>query len=115
MMDKSRVGECYKLNYEYIMMHPEYILVHGYITNIIPPYQTIDHAWCMKDNLVYDAVHDKEYEWEIYQSLFRAEIAKQYTILEYETYGCWHKTKILNLDKYYDKDRNLKEKYRKEK
>lgn len=119
MIDRNRLGRCYELSYNYIMAHPEYILVHGYITNIIPPYQIIDHAWCMKDDVVYDAVLEKEYKREIYESMFRAEIAKQYTWVEAmkmadktETYGCWHEVKDLNLDKYYDDDRQLKQEYK---
>ena len=108
-MNKNNIGRCYELNYKFVTNHHDYILVHGYITNLFPPYQTLDHAWCMKDNIVYDAVQEKEYELEAYNTIFKAEIDKQYTIeevfecaLKYGTYGCWHELRDLNLEKYYN-------------
>jgi hypothetical protein len=119
-MNTNNIGRCYELNFLYQVAHPDYILVHGYITNPFPPNQTIDHTWCMKDNKVYDAVKKEEYDWELYQALYSAEIVKQYNSneamdkgLEKGTYGCWHKVKDLNLDQYYKNDRNLKKEYKK--
>lgn len=118
-MNFDDLGRCYELGYKFQQENPEYILVHGYLTNSLPPYQTIDHCWCMKDDIVYDPVFRKKYIWNEYQKLFNAEIEKEYTITEAlemlaktHKYGGWHEIKKFDSDKLYNEDGSLKEEYR---
>lgn len=118
MMKEENLGKCYELGYQYLSTHTDYILVHGYITNKFkPPFQTLDHCWLYKDDVVYDPVHEEEYPKIVYNALFGAESAKEYTFAEAlklanetEHYGCWHEVKDLDIDKYYENGK-LKDEY----
>ena len=119
-MKNNNIGRCYELNFLFQVRNPDYKLVHGYITSIFPPYQTIDHAWCIKGDIVYDAVLEKEFPKIVYDGLYKTEIGVIYTheeamnkTLETGHYGYWHKIKDLELDKHYENGK-LKEEFRKE-
>ena len=116
---KNNIGRCYELNFLFQVKNPDYKLVHGYITSIFPPYQTIDHAWCVKDDIIYDAVSEKEFLKIVYDGLYKTEIGVVYTqkeamnkALEIGHYGYWHNIRDLQLDKHYDNGK-LKEEFRK--
>ena len=116
---KNNIGRCYELNFLFMASNQGYKLVHGYITSIFPPYQTIDHAWCERDNTVYDAVLEKEYPKLAYYGLYKAEVGVIYIYgeamnkaLETRNYGCWHEVRDLKLDKHYENGK-LKEEFRK--
>ena len=115
----DNIGRCYELSFLFQVENPDYNLVHGYITSIYPPYQTIDHAWCVKGDIIYDAVLKQEYPKIVYDGLYKTEIGVVYTYkeaigkaLETDTYGYWHEVRDLELDKYYDNGK-LKEEFRK--
>lgn len=116
--EDRNVGLCYQLSYQFQQRHMDYTLVHGYITNPFPPYQTIDHAWCMKDNKVYDAVYEKEFDWLVYEGLYKTEIEKKYSYKEAmelasksNHYGAWHPIRDLNLS-FYDEKGKLKSQWK---
>lgn len=118
-INMDNLGRCYELSFKYLVKHPDWQLVHGYITNIFPPHQTIDHAWCMKDDIIYDVVYEEEFSILVYKGLFKCETEKVYTYNEamqnYEESGqcgCWHEIKKLDSDKYYHKDGRIKKKYK---
>ena len=50
------LGKCYELNWKFVSEHPDYKLVHGYITS--RQGNTLDHAWSENDTEVHDAVLD---------------------------------------------------------
>ena len=115
----KNIGRCYELNFLFQVRNPGYKLVHGYITSILPPYQTIDHTWCIKGDIIYDAVMEKEFPKIVYDGLYKTEIGVIYTCkeamnkaLETGIYGCWHEVRNLELEKCYDNGK-LKEKFRK--
>ena len=117
---KNNIGRCYELNFLFQVSNPNYKLVHGYITSKFPPYQTIDHAWCIKGDMVYDAVLEKEYHKMVYNGIYNPEVAVIYTheeamdkALKTGIYGCWHEVRDLELDKHYENGK-LKEEFRKE-
>lgn len=119
-INMNNLGRCYELSFKYLISHPDWQLVHGYITSKWYPYQTIDHAWCIKDDTIYDVIYKEEFPIQLYKGLFNCEVEKIYSYDEamqkYEKSGhcgCWHEVKELNDSKYYDKDGNLKNKYRK--
>lgn len=95
---QRRLGKCYELAYKYCTSNSGWALVHGYIHEPGGDNRVIDHAWCEKGDLVYDAVLDKELPKIFYYKMFRAEIGKFYgtkkdiydMALKYETYGPWH-------------------------
>lgn len=108
-MKIENIGKCYQLGYQYQQNNHEWILIHGYITNIKYPYQTIDHCWLEKDNIIYDPVHEEEYPKIIYNALFKTKVVKMYTYieaiekaLEFGHYGCWHETDDKDIEKYYE-------------
>ena len=118
-MKMENLGKCYQLGYQYQQKHPEWILVHGYITNFQYPYQTIDHCWLIKDNIVYDPVIEEEYPEYVYNTLFKAKAIKKYNCreaiekaLETGHYGCWHETDDSDIKKYYDDNGNLKKEFK---
>ena len=91
-----RLGRCYELSYKYATSHPEWTLVHGYITNMDGS-KTIDHAWVEKDEIVFDPVMDQELPKQVYYIMFKAESFKEYTFeetldraIETQVYGPWH-------------------------
>lgn len=113
MIKKENMGNCYMLNYQYVNNNKDWTLIHGYITFPGRTYPIIPHAWCLKDDMVYDAVLGQKMKWEHYKALYRAEIDKQYSFkemlnlaLKYKTYGPWHVEKDLDLS-CYDKDGKL--------
>jgi len=115
----DNLGRCYELSFKYLISHSDWKLVHGYITNIFPPHQTIDHAWCIKNDIIYDVIYEEEFPLQVYQSLFKCEVENVYTydeaIEKYEEFGhcgCWYEPKKLKSDEYYDKDGVLKKKYK---
>lgn len=93
-----RLGRCYELSYKYATSHPEWTLVHGYITNMDGS-KTIDHAWVEDKGgeVVFDPVMDQELPVQVYYAMFRAEPFKRYSFdetldkaMETEVYGPWH-------------------------
>jgi len=118
-MSLENLGFCYELGYKFQQVHPEYILVHGYITNQSFPYQTIDHCWCMQDDIVYDATTYEEFTWEFFEKNYGAEIEWRYTAIEakemalkYGRPGGWHEIRKFESDKYYNDDGSLKKEFR---
>lgn len=118
-MKMENLGRCYELSFLYQRKHPEYTLIHGTITCFVPPYMTINHAWLMKDNIVYDAVLEEEFDQLAYESMFQAKIKMQYTVNESSMlalrtghYGAWHKIDIEDEKKYYNKKGRLKKELR---
>lgn len=119
MIKKENIGECYILNYRYIVDNKDWKLVHGYITFPGRTHPVIPHAWCLRDDIVYDAVLGREMKWEHYKALYRAEVDRQYTFKEtldmavkYKTYGPWHNGKELDLSCYDDSGKLIKNKLR---
>lgn len=91
-----RLGRCYELSYKYATSHSDWVLVHGYITNMDGS-KTIDHAWVEKDETVFDPVMDQELPTQVYYAMFRAEPFKRYSFdetidraIETKVYGPWH-------------------------
>lgn len=89
------LGKCYELNWKFVSEHPDYKLVHGYITS--RQGNTLDHAWSENDTEVHDAVLDWDLPKEAYYGMFSAEKIKEYTYkeimekgLETKHYGPWH-------------------------
>jgi hypothetical protein len=101
MMEKNllsdRLGRCFELNYKFVMANPEYLLVHGYITNFkVKPPVSIAHAWCKSENTIYDAVLNTSCEANAYHAFYDAEEVYVYNAKEAEistlvndTYGPW--------------------------
>jgi len=84
----------------------------------IPPNQTIDHAWCIKDDIVRDAVHEKDFPIVVYNALFSPKIVKEYSFGEviammnkFGTYGPWHEVEGFSGD-FYDEFGNLRDEYK---
>jgi hypothetical protein len=79
------------------MKNPEYLLVHGIITdNKFGTNKSLDHAWVEKDGEVYDPVTDIRMPKEVYYNLYSAEAVAIYTFeemieiaLKEGTYGVW--------------------------
>jgi len=120
-INQDNLGKCYELSLQFILSHHDYKLVHGTITNLYPPFQTIDHAWCIKDDIIRDAVHEKDFPIIVYNALFNAKVVKEYSfdevidmMNEFETYGPWHDIERYNPE-YYTKDGKLKSKYKRKK
>lgn len=118
-MKDENIGRCFELSLEYQAKNPEYILVHGIITNLFPPYQSIYHAWCEKDGMIYDAVMENEYPEIVYNALFKAKAVHKYNIdsailktLINKTYGFWDEMPEINEYKYYDQNGKLKPEFR---
>jgi hypothetical protein len=117
-MNKANIGRCYELSFLYQVRNPDWILVHGYITNILPPFQTIDHAWCKKDNIIYDAVQEKSFSIEQNETIFKAQAKKEYIHDEalelWENSNgrvLWHDIQDIDIEKYYDENGNIKKGY----
>jgi len=120
-INQDNLGKCYELSLQFILSHRDWKLVHGTITNLYPPFQTIDHAWCIKDDIIRDEVHEKDFPIVVYNALFSAKIFKEYTfnetiskMNEFETYGPWHDIERYSPE-YYTKDGKLKSKYKRKK
>ena len=115
----NNLGRCYELSFKYQQINPEWKLVYGYITNKFPPFQTIDHAWCMKNGIVHDEIYEADFEEEIYKALFDFKIEKEYTyeevMVKYEESNgrvVWHEINSFDSDKYYDENGRIKEEYK---
>lgn len=95
---KNRLGKCYELSYQFATNN-DWALVHGYITDRLGKTgHTIDHAWCIKNGIVFDPVMNVEYPVQVYERLYGAEVAKVYNTsqildnaLKHKHYGPWHK------------------------
>jgi hypothetical protein len=103
----------------YLINNSEWKLIHGYITNRFPPYQTIDHAWCIKDGLIHDEIFETDFDEIVYKGLFDFKIIKQYIYEEamkkYEESGgyvMWHEIPKSKSDIYYDEEGKLKKEYK---
>ena len=73
----------------------------------------------VKDDIIYDAVMEKEFPKIVYDELYKTEVAVIYTFeeamskaLETGHYGYWHEVRDLELDRHYDNGK-LKEEFRK--
>jgi len=116
-INHSKIGKCYELSLQFVLRHQDWKLVHGYITNRHPPFQTIDHAWCTKGDIVRDEIFENEFSVDVHKVLFNPKVIKEYTfdkmvamMNKFETYGPWHKIKSPS-EKYYDENGNLKDEY----
>ena len=64
-MSSSR-KTCYRVAANFVLKNPDYILVHGSVTNF--DLNETPYAWARKGNKIYDAEHDKWFtlaEWEM--------------------------------------------------
>ena len=117
-INPNNLGKCYELSLQFVLSHPDWKLVHGYVTNRHPPSQTIDHAWVQKDNIIRDVIFEEDFTVDLFNILFSPNIIRQYTfnetiskMNEFETYGPWHEVKRYNPE-YYTEDGKLKSKYK---
>jgi hypothetical protein len=118
-INMNNLGRCYELAFKYLISHSDWELVHGYITNKFPPFQTIDHAWCMKDGVIHDEIFETDFDEIVYKALFDFQIVKEYNYEEAmkkneESNGhvMWHEIPKSESDKYYDDTGNLKGEYK---
>ena len=61
----SSKKSCYQAAANFVLKNPDYVLVHGSITSF--NLATTPYAWAKKGSKIYDAEHDKWYdfvEWE---------------------------------------------------
>lgn len=114
----KRLGRCFELSYEFCLNHSDYKLVHGTITNKFNNV-TIHHAWCEKDDMVYDAVQDLELPKIAYEGLYQCKVEYAYSFMEFtdwvnktRTTGPWEPMSELDLSMY-DENRKLKKKTKK--
>lgn len=105
----KRLGRCFELCYKFCQNHPDYKLVHGTITskrnNV-----TIHHAWCKKDDVIYDAVQNMELPKFVYEGLFESKEEYVYSFKEIvhwgdktRTAGPWEPMSELDLSMYDEK------------
>jgi len=121
VINQDKIGKCYELSLQFILSNHDYKLVHGTITNLYPPFQTIDHAWCIKDDIIRDAVHEKDFPIVVYNALFNAKVIKEYSfnevidmMNEFGTYGPWgdvDEVDGINGD-FYDKNGNIRDEWK---
>jgi hypothetical protein len=81
---RKRGGRCYELAARALLNLPEdtdWQLVHGIVTGTSDLVR-MDHAWLMRDELIWDAVKDERYPAAYYLTLGDAEIVAQYSRLE---------------------------------
>lgn len=97
-----RLGKCYELAGDYVLHHPDTILVHGRLTN---PFNRsrghlaeLDHAWVeiKGGTKIFDPVQDMTWPKDAYEGLFKAKVLHKYTQQElltqvdiHETWGPW--------------------------
>ena len=117
-INPKNIGKCYELSLQFVLSHPDWNLIHGYITNKQPPFQMIDHSWCVKDDIVRDVVFEKDFPIVVHDALFSPKIIKEYTFDEvidmmnkFGTYGPWHEVELFDRD-YYDEFGKLRDKYK---
>ena len=115
----NNLGRCYELSFKYQQRNPEWKLIHGYITNKFPPFQIIDHAWCMKNGIIHDEIFEADIEEKIYKALFDFKIEKEYTyeeaMVNWEKSNglvVWYEISNFDNDKFYDENGRIKEEYK---
>lgn len=100
--EKNKHGNCYTSAVNYVMKHPDTILVHGIVTGQ-GAIEGIEygHAWVEDGDTVIDTASGKELPKFLYYALGNIHYTKRYSyndmlekMLETETYGPWDK-KIL--------------------
>jgi len=88
-------GHCFKNSYKYIKNNPDWVLVHGTVVKPLDG-KRIDHAWCEKDDLVYDPTQNLHCSKEKYVSFLDAVVNNVYdqeqamiNSIKYRSYGPW--------------------------
>lgn len=74
----KRQGNCYPISYAIISDNREWLLVHGIVNG------SIEHAWLVKDDEVYDGVLNERMSEFDYELFFGAEIINIYSYVEAE-------------------------------
>lgn len=70
----NRLGKCYMLSYQFVRDNPEWKLVHGSITdNKFGTGRSLTHAWCEKNDTVYDPVQNVKWPKMAYEAIFSSE------------------------------------------
>lgn len=108
----KRLGKCYQLSWQFVVSNPNWYLVHGYLTDFDHG-RVIDHAWCEKENKVFDPVLDKTYSKDLYYALYQVEMVSDFSSekamergAETGVYGPWHepvKTNWWKVEKEHEK------------
>ena len=100
--EKNKHGNCFQAAYDYLIRHPDTILVHGVVTGqgAIKGVQ-YTHAWIEDGDTVIDKTIPEEFSElpkMVYYSLGNIKITRRYTykealqqVVETEHYGPWDK------------------------
>jgi len=93
-------GNCYSDAFDYAQMHPEWTLVHGIAIVSSGPYAGCEfgHAWCEKEEAVYDAATGKEVPKVLYYAFGNINYSVEYSwnearkmAVKTKVFGPWDK------------------------
>lgn len=95
----QRSQDCYEWAFKWVEGHHDWTLVHGTLNGAAVAHfdGKYRHAWAIKDNLIYEPIHDRVYEYDFYAPVCRPMAEIEYTyedaveqILTTGHYGKWH-------------------------